>query len=559
VSESQLLEPNLLARDNSAPTDARNYKVWLAAIIALALVLRLPGINESIWYDELWSTRVILDSVEALMRVVATDPHPPFYSAVMFVWIRLFGDTEVSLRILPLICGLLTILLTARLAAAYGGTRAALVAALVLAISPPHIWYSQEARQYSLLLLLLTGCTWAFHRIRHSHATRWYVAYAVFALCMVLTHYFAIAYLAAFTLLSLGDRRARVRMLWIGGAIGCVLVVYLAARWRFTSLPTQLGHLREFGITDPWNLMFEWYVIGGALDPPEKRVMALTLAVLAMQLVILALVVRGLLRAQVTAAPNATLDTRWTALARRWELALLLLILPLALLTMGLLGAKQFYIERGAITGLPFFAIAVGVGARSFPSARLRALTVVLIAAFGALVLVNYYAQPDRWTVYMPHPDWRKAAQWLEHESSGSRRPVVIVSLTPALELLYYDRGFALIEPGKPSAGAAAGGTSEGSIRERLRRRFPIPVDPLRGRTGRIYMLQSPDLSLLNAVLDREHVSEFFVVTNRFIRPRDRLRDAIAADRSFNVEAGFEPRGIRLLRVRRNVGDAQGP
>ena len=62
----------------------------LAAIVALALLLRLPGFTESVWYDELSSTRVMLESFTALLRVVATDAHPPFYALVMFLWV--FND-----------------------------------------------------------------------------------------------------------------------------------------------------------------------------------------------------------------------------------------------------------------------------------------------------------------------------------------------------------------------------------------------------------------------------------------------------------------------------------
>lgn len=542
------------ARSASPNTDAPSYRVLIAAIVALALVLRLPGITDSVWYDELSSTRVVLGSVRALMFVIATDAHPPFYAVVMFVWIRVFGDSEISIRIFPMICGLLTIVLTARLAVAYGGPRAGPVAAFILAISPPHIWYSQEARQYSFLLLLVTSCTWAFHRIRQSHETRWYVAYAIAALCMVLTHYFAVAYLAAFTLLALPDRRARARMLWIGGAIAIVLASYLAVRWSFSSLPTRLGHLRGFGISGLWTLMFEWFVIGGALGRPGERAIAVQVGVLVIQLMFFALMLRGLSRAEVTTPPVLSAVARWEALARRWELALLLLILPLGLVALGLLGAKKFYVERSALSALPFFAIAVGIGVASFQSALRRALTTALIACFGTVVLLNFYTRTDRFTVYYPNPDWRAAAQWLRQRSLPGRR-IVAVSLTPADELLYYDRGFGLIDTRKRFAGAALSDDRRpGSMRERLRLLLSVPVDTLRGRTGRIYLLNGSSVSLIDGILAREQVSEFFVVTNRFLVNRDRVRDALAADPSFNIEEVFEPKGVRLTRVRRTTG-----
>jgi mannosyltransferase len=524
----------------------------LAAIVALALLLRLPGFNESVWYDELWSTRVILESFPALLKVIATDAHPPFYAVVMFAWIRVFGDSEISIRILPLLCGLLTIVLVARLAVAYGGPRAGPVAASILAISPPHIWYSQEARQYSLLVLLVVSCTWAFHRIRESHSTRWYVAYAVFGFCMVFTHYFAIAYLAAFTALALPDPRARARMLWIGAAITSVLVFYLAVRWRFDSLPTQLGHLRGFGVTQLWRLMFEWYVAGGVFGRPRERDTAIRVGILVLQLVLLGLLLRGLYRARVEAGPGSAPPTRWDLLGRRWELAILLLVLPLGLLAMGLVGARRFYIERSALSALPFFAVGLGIGITSFRSARWRALGTGLIAAFGVVVLISYYRNADRFTVYMPNPDWRAAAQWVQGRSTPGR-PAVIVSVTPSDELLYYGRGFGLVDTPLSSRQR-----HPGSVRERLRLYLSSPPDRLRGTTGRIYRILWPNASLIDSVLTREHVTEFFVVTNRLIVARDRMRDVVASDGSFRVEEVYEPRGLRLLRVRRVAVDSAG-
>ena len=330
-------------------TGGVGYKALLASILVVALVLRLPGFNESLWYDELWSTRLELGSLTALVRVIGSDVHPPFYSQVMFVWIRLFGDSEISVRIVPLICGLVTIVFTAQLAAYYAGRRAGLAAAMILAISPPHIWYSQEARQYSLLLMLLTGYTIAFHQVLRTHARRWYIASALLGLAMVMTHYFAIVYVAAITLLALRDPRARARMLWIGTAIATVLALFLVAKWRLGALPTRLGYLRSFGLKDVWKLMFEWYVIGGALGTPEKRPTALTFGVLCVQLALLATVARGLLHAGISQAPGPSPESRWGTLARRFELALLAVDPPRRAFWFSPLGRNGFTLKEAQL------------------------------------------------------------------------------------------------------------------------------------------------------------------------------------------------------------------
>ena len=537
------------------PSTALRSNALLLAIVALALALRLPGLNDSLWYDEMWSTHVILGSFSALVHVIGSDVHPPFYSLVMFVWIRLFGDSEISVRLLPLLCGLLTIVLTARLAVAYGWPRAAPIAALVLAISPPNIWYAHEARPYSMLVLLVVASTFAFHRIRETNVTRWYVIYALLALCMVMTHYFALAYVAAITLLAMGDARLRGRMFWIAVAIALVLALYLVARFVVGSIPGQAGHLSGFGPVEMWRLMFDWFIIGGAFGPAGSRGNAIRLLVAVVQLVLLALVVRGLLQSRTVQSGAATSDSRWAPLIRRGELPLLLLVLPLSLLAIDLAGAKQFYIERSALTALPFFAIAIGIGVASLPSTRLRVPALAVIVGFSAVVLVSYYERAgERRTVYFPKADWRGAARWLSRESSRSGRPVVVVSITPALSLVYYGPGFAMRELNEAPnpAPANSDSTHSPSLRERVERRFAIPADPQRGRTGRVYILPAPEIAFADTVLLREKKSEFFLVSNRYVVGQ--LAGALEADRSFDVGTAFEGKGIRLLRVRRIGG-----
>src|SRR5262245_24998769 len=76
---------------------------WLALslLVCCALLIRIPGLTESLWYDELWSTRIKLGSVGDLLRTALFDIHPPLYSALLFLWVHVFGDSEVSVRLIP--------------------------------------------------------------------------------------------------------------------------------------------------------------------------------------------------------------------------------------------------------------------------------------------------------------------------------------------------------------------------------------------------------------------------------------------------------------------------
>jgi mannosyltransferase len=493
-----------------------------------ALLLRLPGFTDSLWFDEIWSTRVMLGSVASTVRMLSADLHPPVYNLLMFVWIRVFGDSEVSVRLLPLICGLATIVLTAHLAIDYGWRSAAPVAALVVAISPAHIWYSQESRAYSFLILLVLAAVVVFHRIRETHATRWYVAYAALAAAMVFTQYFAAVYVAVMALLALPDSRARVRMWSIGAAIALFLAAFLAVKWKWGFVPTGAGYLRAFRVADLWRLPFEWLLVGGVLGAPAQRTTAIRAGVLAVQLVLLILMGRGLLKSRPAG-----------------ELALLLFALPLALLAIGFFGPDHFYIERSGLTILPFLAVAVGIGVMSLAQAAWRVSAVAIIAAFGAVILINYYPKRDSWTVYKPKADWRGAAARIEDEHTRLGRPVVVVAMGPALELRYYNAGFGpeSLEPPAPSAHNSA-------FHDWLKSVFEVPIDPRRGTTGRVYEIYAPDVSLVHRIFTREHTREIILVR---IAPSlgwtNRLIAMLKADPRLRVEPLLETKGIRLLKV----------
>ena len=79
---------------------------------------------------------------------------PPLYFMLARGWIHVFGSGEVGLRSLSALFGTATVPVVYLAGAAMRSRRAGLIAAAFTALSPLTIWYSQEARNYALLLFL---------------------------------------------------------------------------------------------------------------------------------------------------------------------------------------------------------------------------------------------------------------------------------------------------------------------------------------------------------------------------------------------------------------------
>lgn len=398
----------------------------------MGLALRLQGFARSLWFDELWSTRVKLGDAMELARQAWRDIHPPFYSVLMFLWIHLFGDGERSVRLVPLAAGLAAIVLTFVLASRWLSRPAALTAAALLTCSPVHIWYSQEARPYSLsiALLLLAALTTEWLRDQPGRsAWRWLHAAALgFAMG---SHFFvapiALGLAAAAAWTKHPDRRWLVKMTMVFAAIW---LVYAALRIATGTLEVGRDYLRPFTPHEAWLLFFNWFALGSVVSGRAQVLLQIAAA---------GLFVWGWLRL----APTA-----------RATVAAMLFAIPATLLLAMLVGRSQLYIERSAVFGLPFFFITI---AKATDSRRGTAVPMQLaIVAASVVLAVMFGRSRDRWTVYKPNADFRAASAYLDEQWDRQRGCCPVYATIPAHELLYYRRhAEASLEP--PADEAARG------------------------------------------------------------------------------------------------------
>jgi uncharacterized membrane protein len=135
------------------------HKGWalasIAAILLLAFALRIYRLGyQSIWYDEGVSIHLARKSLAALTAHTAGDIHPPLYYYLLHFWIKAAGSSEFAVAFFSLTFGLLLVPLVYRIGQHLYNPMVGSLAALLVAISPYNLWYSQEMRMYTLGALL---------------------------------------------------------------------------------------------------------------------------------------------------------------------------------------------------------------------------------------------------------------------------------------------------------------------------------------------------------------------------------------------------------------------
>ncbi len=148
-------------------------KPWqspLLLMLLLALVLRLISIaDHSLWYDEAFAVLFAEKGLDAMLYGTLTpvaggaaDIHPLLYYTTLHIWMAFFGQSVFAVRLWSTLLGVAGVYVAYHLSKLLFSHRAGLAAALLVAIMPYHIHYSQETRMYTLLALLLMLATWAF-------------------------------------------------------------------------------------------------------------------------------------------------------------------------------------------------------------------------------------------------------------------------------------------------------------------------------------------------------------------------------------------------------------
>jgi uncharacterized membrane protein len=208
---------------------SRRFSDWagLIAVVAIALIARFHSITvPAVWYDEAYSLLLAEGAPSYIWSTTALDVHPPLYYVLLHYWMLVWGNGVLSARSLSALADVGTLLLCIKLMSLVATRRATWIAALLLALLPISVRYSQEIRMYTLLGFWLMGATVALVCWVNSPQRKCFaVLYVLLMTAAFYTHYFAALCVLVHWLFWWKSRGLSARV-W-GAANGVIVLLYL--------------------------------------------------------------------------------------------------------------------------------------------------------------------------------------------------------------------------------------------------------------------------------------------------------------------------------------------
>lgn len=382
-------------------------------VLAIGSWLRIYDLGaESLWLDEAISENFVKGNVAYIINESALQHNtPPLYWLILHYWTALLGNSEVALRSLSAILGIGAILITYLVGKELFNHKVGLIGSLLSAISYFHIYYSQEARAYALLLFLSLLSYFFFIRIFKRDGNWYYPCYFLTNILLGYVHIYGLFIIASQVLYFILYHRSFL-------AKRCKLIATLSATVvGLSPLVILMGPMtmslmeRGFWIERPSPIdildTFHQYA-GYGLGSHILLILFFLLAVLGL------FSIRKEAGKWIIRKPIDSLRTiSWrVGFESIDELVLLILWLAFPILIPFIASqvTTPFYFYRYTIGASPALYLIVAKGINTFKTKRLLysvLLVIIILSAFG---LHSYY-------VHDVKEQWREAAEFVEINS----------------------------------------------------------------------------------------------------------------------------------------------
>ncbi len=235
--------------------------VLISILTIIAIALRSYYMAQKpLWLDEIYGYQLGQVGLIRIIQNSLYDPNPPLYYLLQWAASG-FGlwQSEWALRWPSVLAGCLTVLFTYKLGRHYTDSISAFLGALLIAISPYHIFYSQEARSATLITLLSAITMFFVIKLLASPGRKeLWILYGLFTLGGLYANY-SFVLITSIQLLYLFltlERRFHVILFSIILGVFCLPLAYFFLR----SIPSVAAHHAQSS-TNVWQ--FVQALLGG--------------------------------------------------------------------------------------------------------------------------------------------------------------------------------------------------------------------------------------------------------------------------------------------------------
>jgi mannosyltransferase len=465
--------PIMLAKTVPTLQSLHLTRIALLAVLLLAFALRMANLDgQELRGDEAFGYFFVQNDYAVIVgdTIALREPHPVASYFVLKTWLALAGDSEFSLRFPGLWWGVLAAALLYRLARRLNFRPwLAVLATLLLALSPYAVWHSQDARMYAMSLALTTATVYFALEALQRQRWPWAAAYIAAGWLALHTHYYAAFVIVALNLFVIGRSlvtpRARLGLIpWLRWQ-AILFVLYLPWLVRAGFILTDYsGNGDSPALLDAARRVGGLFAVGESTPPEQQWLWALISAAL-------------LLIAIVRLALGSPDDRR------NLGLLLLYLLVPLSATWLSA-QSRPIFNERYLVAAAPpfFLLLASALGGRALrPPGRWLvdgAAGLLLLLLIGGMILglARHYGDP----AYSKDRGWRQLAAEMTALSDGvTPAQARLAENFPDPTLWYYYRGpveHIVLPPAPNNAAAAVQRVNE--LADAGVQRIVIPIQP---------------------------------------------------------------------------------
>jgi mannosyltransferase len=181
-----------------------HYMHSLIVLTFLGFFLRFYNLGfNSLWLDEASTNTFAVMSISDIWRAtMGGEFNPPLFYWIEHLMLSM-GNNEVALRFVPAFLGVLTIPLIYFAGKEFIDRNVGIIAAAAFAFSPFLIFYSQEARAYSMMLFFVAFALVFYFKALKTNDIRYWAAFGILSSLAFWSHFYAFVIIASLMLYAI--------------------------------------------------------------------------------------------------------------------------------------------------------------------------------------------------------------------------------------------------------------------------------------------------------------------------------------------------------------------